>query len=106
MKSPPKENARTIPTTRQRTEKRSRGVVVRGGLCGEFDSSVHEGWPGVGVAETVDVAVKNDLVRVHVVLLKDDGESVVLVCEALVTPVCVDRSSSSRESATRAACSA
>ena len=54
----------------------------------------------------VDVRVKNDLVRVHVVLLKDDGESVVLVCEALVTPVCVDRSSSSRESATRAACAA
>jgi hypothetical protein len=51
----------------------------------------------------VDVRVKNDLVRVHVVLLKDDCESVVLVCEDLVTPVGVDRSSRSRESATEAA---
>jgi hypothetical protein len=62
---------------------------------------VHEGWPGVGVAETVDVGVKKDLVRAHVVSLKDGGESVVLVGEALVTPVGVDRSSRSRESATR-----
>ena len=50
----------------------------------------------------VDVGVKNDLVRAHVVALKDSGESVVLVGEALVTPVGVDRSSRSRESATRA----
>jgi hypothetical protein len=64
---------------------------------------VHEGWPGVGVAETVDVCIKKDLVRTHVVDLKDGGESVVLVGEALVTPVGVDRSSRSRESATRAA---
>jgi hypothetical protein len=64
---------------------------------------VHEGWPGVGVAETVDVCIKKDLVRAHVVALKDGGESVVLVGEALVTPVGVDRSSRSRESATRAA---
>ena len=71
-----------------------------------FDRSVHEGWPGVGVAETVNVGIKKDLVRVHVVALKDGGESVVLVGEALVTPVGVDRSSSSRESATRAACAA
>jgi len=70
---------------------------------GVFDSSVHEGWPGVGVAETVDVCVKKDLVRAHVVALKDVGESVVLVGVALVTPLGVDRSSSSRESATRAA---
>ena len=64
---------------------------------------MHEGWPGVGVAETVDVCVKKDLVMAHVVALKDVGESVVLVGEALVTPLGVDRSSSSRESATRAA---
>ena len=50
----------------------------------------------------VDVGVKNDLVRVHVVALKDVGESVVLRVEALVTPVGIDRSSSGRESATRA----
>jgi hypothetical protein len=54
-------------------------------------------------AETVDVCVKNDLVRTHVVALKNGGENVVLVVEALVTPVGVDRSSRSRESATRAA---
>ena len=64
---------------------------------------MHEGWPGVGVAEMVDVCVKNDLVRAHVVLLKDGSESVVLVCEALVTSVGVDRSSRSRDSATGAA---
>jgi hypothetical protein len=64
---------------------------------------LHEDWPGVGVAEAVNVGVKNDLVRAHVVALKDGGESVVLVVEALVTPVGVDRSTRSRESATRAA---
>jgi hypothetical protein len=64
---------------------------------------VHEGWPGVGVAETVNVSIKKDLVRAHVVALKDGSESVVVVVEALVTPVVVDRSSRSRESATRAA---
>jgi len=64
---------------------------------------LHEGAPGVGVVETVDVGVQNDLMRAHVVVLKDGGESVVLVVEALVTPVGVDRSSRSRESATRAA---
>ena len=60
------------------------------------------GVPGVGVAETVDVSVKNDLVRAHVVALKDGGESVVLRVEALVAPVGIDRSSRGRESATRA----
>jgi hypothetical protein len=64
---------------------------------------VHEGWPVVGVAETVDASIKRELVRAHVVALKDVCESVVLVGEALVTPVGVDRSSRSRESATRAA---
>jgi hypothetical protein len=54
------------------------------------------------VTEMIDVGVKKDLVRVHVVALKDGGESVVVVVEALVTPVGVDRSSRSRESATRA----
>ena len=67
---------------------------------------MHEGWPGVWVAETVNVGVKNDLVRALVVFLKDVGESVVLVHETLVTPVGVDRSSHSRESATRAAVAA
>ncbi len=65
---------------------------------------MHEGWPGIRVADTVNVWVKKDLVRAHVVALKDGGESVVLVGEALVTSVGVDRSSSSRESVTRAAC--
>ena len=64
---------------------------------------MHEGWPGVGVSGTVNVGIKKDLVRAHVVALKDGGESVVLVGEALVTPVGVDRSSRSRESATRTA---
>jgi hypothetical protein len=54
----------------------------------------------------VDVGVKNDLVRSYVVALKDDCESVVLRDEALVAPVGVDRSSSGRESETRAASSA
>ena len=90
-------------TDKRNRKKRSRRVVVGGGFCGVFDSSVHEGWPGVGVAETVDVGVKNDLMRAHVVVLKDGGESVVLVGEPLVTPVGVDRSSRSRESAMRAA---
>jgi hypothetical protein len=58
------------------------------------------------MAEMVDVGVKNDLVRAHVVALKDGCESVVLRVEALVAPVGVDRSSSGRESATRAADSA
>jgi len=60
------------------------------------------GVPSVGVAEIVDVGVKNDLVRVHVVTLKDDCERVVLRVEVLVSPVGVDRSSCVRESATRA----
>jgi hypothetical protein len=51
----------------------------------------------------IDVGFKKDLVSAHVVALKDGGESVVVVVEALVTPVGVDRSRSSRESATRAA---
>ncbi len=55
------------------------------------------------MVETVDVIVKNDLMRAHVVVLKDVVEGVVLVVEALVTSVGVDRSSRSRESATRAA---
>ena len=55
------------------------------------------------MAEMVDVVVKNDLVRAHVVALKDGGESVVLRVEALVAPVGVDRSSRGREGATRAA---
>ena len=67
---------------------------------------MHEGWPGIGVVETVDVVVKNDLMRAHVVILKDVVESVVLVGEPLVTPVGVDRSSRSRESAMRAASAA
>ena len=54
------------------------------------------------MAETVDVVVKNDLVRDHVVALKDICESVVLWVETLVSTVGVDRSSSGRESATRA----
>ena len=58
------------------------------------------------MAETVDVIVKNDMVRAHVVVLKDCCESVVLRVEALVTPVGVDRSSRGRESATRATCEA
>jgi hypothetical protein len=49
----------------------------------------------------VDVGVENDLVRTHVVTLKDDCESVVLRVETLVAPVGVDRSNRGRESATR-----
>ena len=98
---------RKIPVRSQQqdkeAEKKSRGVGVRGGLFWVFGSSSHEGGPGIGVVETVDVSVKKDLMRAYVVVLKDDGEGVVLVVEALVTPVGVDRSSRSRESATRAA---
>ena len=93
----------TLPKQDKEAEKKSRGVGVRGGLFGVFGSSSHEGWPGIGVVETVDVIIKNDLMRAHVVVLKDVGEGVVLVVEALVTPVGVDRSSCSRESAMRAA---
>ena len=97
---------RKIPVHSQQqdkgAEKKSRGVVCGGGLCGVFGSGTHEGVPCVGVAETVDVIVKNDLVRAHVVALKDGGESVLLWVESLVVPVGVDRSSSGRESATRA----
>ena len=78
MKSPPKENSCTLPTTRQRSRKKSCRVVVRGGLFGVFGSRLHEGWPGGRVAEMVDVGVKKDLVRAHVVALKDVVESVVL----------------------------
>ena len=67
---------------------------------------MHEGWPCAGVAKVVDVYVKNDLVRAHVVALKDVVESVVLVGESLVTTVGVDRSSRSRESGTRTASAA
>ncbi len=63
----------------------------------------HEGVPSVGVAEIVDVVVKNDLVRAHVVALKDGCESVVLRVETFVAPAGVDRSSScGRQSVTRA----
>ncbi len=79
--SPPKETILYAPKTRQRSRKKSRGVGVRGGCFGVFGSSLHEGWPGVGVVETVDVIVKNDLMRAHVVILKDGGENVVLVVE-------------------------
>jgi hypothetical protein len=51
----------------------------------------------------VNVCVENDLVRAHVVALKDICESVVLLVEALVSPVVVYRSSRGRESTTRAA---
>jgi hypothetical protein len=101
VKSPPKKK---IPVRSQQQDKKaekSRGLFGR--AFGVFDSIVHEGWPGVGVAETVDVCIKKDLVRAHVVALKDVCESVVLVGEALVTPAGVDRSSCSRESATGAA---
>ncbi len=56
------------------------------------------------MAETVYVGVQNDLVRAHVVALKDCGESVVLWVESLVVTVGIDRSSRGRESVTRAAC--
>lgn len=102
MESPPKEKSCTLPTTKTKKQKIRQSRRQRG-LFGEFGSSLHEGSPGVGVVETVDVGVQNDLMRAHVVVLKDGGESVVLVVEALVTPVGVDRSSRSRESATGAA---
>ena len=103
---PSEGNPCTLPTQQQDKEvgkKTSRGVVVGGGLFGVFGSSTHEGVPGVGVAEIFDVCIKNDLVRVHVVPLKDDCESVVLRVESLVAPVGIERSSRVRESVTRAA---
>ena len=59
--------------------------------------------PGVGVAKTVDVSVKKNLVRIHAVALKDGGKSVVVRVEVKVAPEGVDRSSRGRKSATRAA---
>ena len=78
-------------------------ICVGERLREELASSCHKGRPCFGVTELIDVCVKKDLVRAHVVALKDVGESVVLVGVALVTPLGVDMSSSSRESATRAA---
>jgi hypothetical protein len=81
--SPPREEPSEgkslyAPNSKTKKQKRSRGVVGGGGLFGVVGSSAHEGVPGVGVAEIVDVGVKNDLMRAHVVALKDVGESVVM----------------------------
>jgi hypothetical protein len=48
--------------------------------------------PGVGVAKTVDVSVKKNLVRADAVALQDGGKSVVGLVEAKVAPVGTDRS--------------
>ena len=55
------------------------------------------------MAEIVNVGVKKNLVRDHVVVLKDCGERVVVLVEAVITPVDVDRGSRSGEGATRGA---
>ncbi len=43
--------------------------------------------PGVGVAKTIDVGVKKNLVRAEAVALQDVGKSVVGLVEAKVAPV-------------------
>jgi hypothetical protein len=43
--------------------------------------------PCVRVAKTVDVSVKKNLVRAHVVALKDVSKSVVVLVEAKIAPV-------------------
>jgi hypothetical protein len=63
MESPPKEKSCTLPTTKTKKEKKLGRVVVGGGVFGVFGSSLHEGWPGVGVVETVNVGVQNDLIE-------------------------------------------
>ena len=69
-------------------------------------NNTSEGVPGVGVAQTVDVSVKKNLVRAHVVGLQDVAKSVVGLVEAKVTPVVTDRSSSCRKGSKRATCTA
>jgi hypothetical protein len=64
------------------------------------------GGAGVGVAETVDVSIKKNLVRAHAVVLKDGGENVVFRVEAIGTPEGIDKKGRVRKSATRAANSA
>ena len=59
--------------------------------------------PGVGVAKTIDVGVKKNLVRAHAVALQDGCKSVVGLVEAKVAPVGTDKSSRGRKGATRAA---
>jgi len=88
MEIPPKEKSCTLPTTKTKKEKKicRVKVVVRGGRFGVFGSSLHEGWPGVWVVETVYVGVQNDLMRAHVVVLKD-GERVCLFLEESPKPV-------------------
>ena len=59
--------------------------------------------PGVGVAKTVDVGIKKNLVRVHAFALKDGSKSVVVLIEAKVEQVGTVRNSRCRKGATRAA---
>jgi hypothetical protein len=54
----------------------------------------------------MSLSTKKNLVRAHVIALKDGGKSLVLLVEVLVSPVGVDRSSHGRKRATRAACAA
>ena len=80
-------------------------IGVGGRLREELASSCHDGSPGFGVTELIDVGVKKDLVRADVVLLKSLGVSMVAVGKALGLPVAVDGSvgGRSRQSTTRAA---
>jgi len=59
--------------------------------------------PGVGVAKTVDVGIKKNLVRVHAFALKDGSKSVVVLIEAKVEQVGTVRNSRCRKGTTRAA---
>ena len=56
----------------------------------------------------MSLSTKKNLVRAHVIALKDGGKSLVLLVEVLVSPVGVDRINFShgRKRATRAACAA
>ena len=71
-------------------KKLGRLIGVGGRLREELASNGHDGSPGFGVTELIDVGVKKDLVRADVVLLKSCGVSMVAVGEALGSPVAVD----------------
>ena len=62
-------------------------AVICGCILGVVGSRASEGASGLGVAKTVDVCVKKNLVRTHVIALQDGCKSVVGLVEAKVAPV-------------------
>ena len=72
-------------------------AVICGYILGVVGSRASEGASGLGVAKTVDVCVKKNLVRTHVIALQDGCKSVVGLVEAKVVPVGTVRSSRCRK---------